>query len=104
MLLTDEHIKEIENGIKFFYRCEEGKTNKKALIIGINNPLYKFINAVVEMNKINFEKLFFDVKIKLYGSVYEQFTKDKQNWCFYCKISASSQGAHLRNKKSSSRM
>lgn len=55
MLLMDEYIKEIENGIKFFYRCEEGKTNKKALIIGINNPLYKFINTVVEMNKINFE-------------------------------------------------
>ena len=56
MLLTDKQIKEIEDNVKTMYRCERGELNKKALIIGVNSPLYKFINAVVEMNKNNLKK------------------------------------------------
>ena len=54
--LKEIQIKEIEEGIKGYYVIENGKFDKKALMIGVKHPLYKFVVMFLKMNRINFER------------------------------------------------
>ena len=57
-MLSESQIEEVKNGIKNYhvFNYSNGKYDEIALLIGINNPLYRFINMLVKMNKVNFKK------------------------------------------------
>ena len=57
-MLSESQIEEVKNGIKNYrvFNYSNGKYDEIALLIGINNPLYRFINMLIKMNKVNFKK------------------------------------------------
>ena len=57
-MLSESQIEEVKNGIKNYrvFNYSNGKYDEIALLIGIKNPLYRFINMLIKMNKVNFKK------------------------------------------------
>ena len=57
-MLSESQIEEVKNGIMSYrvFNYSNKKYDEIALLIGINNPLYRFINMLIKMNKVNFKK------------------------------------------------